>query len=174
MIFTPTSIEGVFLIDLDRKADDRGFFADTFCAREFEQHGLKYKIAQCKLSFNPSKGTLRGMHYQGNPAAQAKIVRCTRGSIYDVIIDLRPDSPSYRQHIGVELTAENRRSLYVPEGFAHGYQTLTDETEVSYLTTEFYTPACEGGVRFDDPAFGIVWPLPISKISAKDAAWHYM
>ncbi|HSE97773.1 MAG TPA: dTDP-4-dehydrorhamnose 3,5-epimerase, partial [Blastocatellia bacterium] len=128
-------------------------------------------FVQCNLSFNYRKGTLRGMHYQISPATEAKLVRCTKGAIYDVIIDLRPDSPTYLSHIGVELTGENGRALYVPEMFAHGYQTMSDEAEVMYQVSEFYTPACERGVRHNDPSFGIVWPLPVTDISEKDAAW---
>ncbi len=171
MIFTETTLQGAFIIDLDRKSDDRGYFARMFCGNEFEQHGLKPIVAQCNLSFNHQKGTLRGMHYQIPPATETKLVRCIRGAIYDVIVDLRPDSPSYLRHVGVELTPENGRSLYVPELFAHGYQTLTDDTEVMYAVSEFYTPNCERGARYNDPAFGIEWRLPITTISEKDASW---
>lgn len=171
MLFTETKLKGAFIIDLELRGDDRGAFARTFCANEFEQHGLKPTVAQCNLSFNHKAGTLRGMHYQVPPAAETKLVRCTKGAIYDVIIDLRPDSPTYGQHIGVELTADNRRALYVPEMFAHGYQALTDGAEVVYQVGEFYTPGYERGIRYDDPAFGIEWPMPITVISEKDAAW---
>lgn len=171
MTFTATDIEGVFVIDLEQRQDHRGFFARTFCASEFASHGLKPAFVQCNLSFNYRKGTVRGMHYQIAPATEAKLVRCTKGAIYDAIIDLRPDSPTYLSHIGVELTGENGRALYVPEMFAHGYQTLTDEAEVMYQVSEYYTPACERGVRHNDPSFGIEWPLPITDISEKDAAW---
>jgi len=171
MIFTETKLKGAFIIDLELRSDDRGAFARTFCAQEFETHGLKPTVAQCNLSFNHQAGTLRGMHYQTLPAAETKLVRCVKGAIYDVIIDLRPDSPSYLQHIGVELTANNRRALYVPEIFAHGYQTLTDGAEVVYQVGEFYTPGYEQGIRYDDPAFNIQWMLPITVISAKDANW---
>jgi dTDP-4-dehydrorhamnose 3,5-epimerase len=174
MRFTETKLKGAFIIDLDIKEDNRGFFARTFCAKEFEQHGLKPVVAQCNLSFNHKAGTLRGMHFQTPPACETKLVRCTRGVIYDVIIDLRPDSPTYLQHIGVELSADNRRALYVPELFAHGYQTLTDDAEVVYQVTEFYTPGCEGGIRYSDPAVGIEWPLPVSVISDKDASWKLL
>ena len=171
MLFTETKLKGAFIIDLELKSDDRGFFARTFCAKEFEAHGLKPFVSQCNLSFNHKAGTLRGMHYQVAPACETKLVRCTRGAVYDVIIDLRPDSPTYQQHIGVELSADNRRALYVPEMFAHGYQTLTDDAEVAYQVTEFYTPGYERGARYNDPAFGIEWPVPITVISEKDANW---
>jgi dTDP-4-dehydrorhamnose 3,5-epimerase len=171
MIFSETKLKGAFIIDLEIREDHRGFFARTFCAKEFEDHGLKPVVAQCNLSFNYKAGTLRGMHYQTPPAAETKLIRCTRGAIYDVIIDLRPESPTYMQHVGVELTEENRRALYVPEMFAHGYQTLTDGAEVVYQVGEFYTPGYERGIRYDDPAFGIQWPVPVSVISEKDASW---
>ena len=170
MIFTETELKGAFIIDLEQRQDRRGFFARTFCTEEFEAHGLKPTVVQCNLSFNYKKGTLRGMHYQTNPVAEAKLVRCSQGAIYDVIIDLRPESPTYLSHIGVELTAENRRSLYIPEMFAHGFQTLTDEAEVVYQMSEFYAPECQRGLRYDDPALGIHWPLPVSEISDKDAS----
>jgi len=171
MIFTETKLKGAFIIDLELREDQRGAFARTFCANEFEAHGLKPTVAQCNLSFNHKAGTLRGMHYQVPPAAETKLVRCTQGAIYDVIIDMRPNSPTFMQHIGVELTAENRRSLYVPEMFAHGYQSLTDGAEVVYQVGEFYTPGYERGLRYDEPALGIEWPLPVTVISEKDAAW---
>jgi dTDP-4-dehydrorhamnose 3,5-epimerase len=171
MIFTETTLKGAFIIDLELRQDTRGAFARTFCAREFDAHGLKPTVAQCNLSFNHKAGTLRGMHYQIPPASETKLVRCTKGSIYDVIIDLRPASPTYLQHIGVELTADNRRALYVPELFAHGYQALTDGAEVVYQVGEFYTPGYERGLRYDDPFFGIAWPMPVTVISEKDAAW---
>jgi dTDP-4-dehydrorhamnose 3,5-epimerase len=172
MIFTETKLKGAFFIDLDLRSDERGAFARTFCAKEFAEHGLKPSVAQCNLSFNHKAGTLRGMHYQIPPASETKLVRCTKGAIYDVIIDMRPDSPTYRQHIGVELTADNRRALYVPELFAHGYQALTDGAEVVYQVGEFYTPGYERGIRYDDPALSIQWPMPITVISEKDAAWQ--
>lgn len=132
---------------------------------------MNTRTVQCNLSFNHRAGTLRGMHYQAPPATETKLVRCVRGAIFDVIVDLRPNSPTFLQHVGVELTAENRRALYVPELFAHGYQTLTDDTEVLYMVGEFYTPGAERGLRYDDPALGIAWPLPVSAISEKDLAW---
>lgn len=171
MKFTETKLQGAFIIDLERREDDRGGFARTFCAQEFEAHGLKPTVAQCNLSFNHKAGTLRGMHYQVAPACETKLIRCTKGAIYDVIIDMRSGSPTYRQHIGVELSADNRRALYVPELFAHGYQALTDGAEVVYQVGEFYTPGYERGLRYDDPAFGIEWWLPVTVISEKDAAW---
>ena len=171
MLFTATRLKDAFIIDLEQRQDHRGFFARTFCAQEFEAHGLKPTVAQCNLSFNYKKGTLRGMHYQVAPASETKMIRCTQGAIYDVIIDMRPESPTYLMHTGVELTAQNHRALYVPEMFAHGYQALTDEAEVVYQVGEFYTPGYERGLRYDDPTFGIEWPLPVSEISEKDAAW---
>ena len=169
MIFTETKLQGAFILDIDPHADQRGFFARTFCAQEFAAHGLNPCVVQCSLAFNGKQGTLRGMHYQTAPAMETKLVRCTAGAIYDVIIDLRPDSPTYRSYIGVELSAENRRTLYVPEMFAHGYQTLTDAAEVVYQMNEFYAPECARGLHYNDPAFGIAWPLPVSEISEKDA-----
>jgi dTDP-4-dehydrorhamnose 3,5-epimerase len=171
MKFIPTKLPGAFIIDLEIREDSRGFFARTFCAKDFEAHGLKPVIAQANASFNHKKGTIRGMHYQLSPAAETKLVRCTAGAVYDVIIDLRPDSPTYMQHIGVELTAENRRSLYVPEMFGHGYLTLTPGAEVIYSVGEFYTPGYERGIRYDDPAFKIDWPTKIEVISEKDGQW---
>jgi dTDP-4-dehydrorhamnose 3,5-epimerase len=171
MKFVETHLKDVYVIELEEIADSRGFFARTFCGREFEKHGLKPTVAQANLSFNHKKGTLRGMHYQTRPAAETKLVRCTAGAIFDVIIDLRPESPSYQQHFGVELTAHNRRALYVPELFAHGYLTLTDGAEVVYQVGEFYSPGYERGIRYDDPKFNIAWPVPIEVISDKDAKW---
>ncbi|NET02910.1 MAG: dTDP-4-dehydrorhamnose 3,5-epimerase [Sphaerospermopsis sp. SIO1G2] len=174
MIFIETKLAGAFIIDLEEKSDHRGFFARTFCAQEFSNHGLKPTVAQCNLSFNHKKGTLRGMHYQILPAAETKLIRCTQGAIYDVIVDMRPDSPTYLAHIGVELTAENRRALYVPEMFAHGYQALTDGAEVVYQVGEFYTPGYERGLRYDDPILEISWPLSVTEISEKDRNWELL
>src|SRR5215475_13502789 len=171
MIFTETSLRGAYILDLERREDNRGFFARVFCQREFQQHGLKPVIAQANVAFNKYKGTVRGMHFQYPPAAETKLVRATRGAILDIIVDLRPESATYLQHVSVELTADNHRALYVPERFAHGYQVLEDNTETSYDVGEFYTPASEGGLRQDDPRLGLVWPLPISEISSKDCAW---
>lgn len=171
MKFNPAPLQDVYVVELELREDPRGFFARTFCANEFEQHGLKPVVAQTNLSYNHRKGTLRGMHYQLPPAAETKLIRCTRGAIYDVIIDLRPDSPTYLQHFGVELSADNRKSFYVPEMFAHGYLTLTDDTEIIYQVGEFYSPGHERGIRFNDPHFSIKWPLSIEVISDKDANW---
>jgi dTDP-4-dehydrorhamnose 3,5-epimerase len=171
LIFTETKLEGAFIIDLEPRGDDRGFFARAFCQREFEAHGLKATIAQANISFSCRKGTVRGLHFQHPPHAETKFVRCSRGAILDVIVDLRPESPTYLQHVAVELTAENRRGLYVPERFAHGFQALEDNTETTYQVGEFYTPAAESGLRYDDPRLGIAWPLPVSDISDKDQRW---
>lgn len=171
MLFAETPLKGAFLIDLEPRPDPRGFFARSFCAAEFEKLGLKPAVAQCNLSFNHRKGTLRGMHYQVAPAAEAKLVRCTRGAIYDVIVDLRPNSETYMRHFGATLAEENRQALYVPEMFAHGYLALTDGAEVTYQVSEPYTPGCERGLRHDDPALGIQWPEPVSVISDKDKDW---
>lgn len=171
MEFTPTHLAGAYIIDVKKLTDERGFFGRAFCAQEFEAQQLKPAIAQGNICFNPTQGTTRGMHYQVAPATETKLIRCTRGAIYDVIVDLRQDSPTYLQHIGVELTADNHRSLYVPEMFAHGYQTLTEDTEVMYLVSEFYTPGCEQGLRHDDPVLGLEWPLPVQLMSDKDRSW---
>ncbi|MCA9909629.1 MAG: dTDP-4-dehydrorhamnose 3,5-epimerase [Anaerolineae bacterium] len=171
MQFKATPLAGAFIVELELRSDDRGFFARAFCAREFEEQGLKPAVAQCNLAFNYKRGTLRGMHYQLAPAAETKLVRCFRGAIYDVIVDLRPDSPTYLQHFGIELSADNRLALYIPEMFAHGYQTLTDECELLYQVSEFYTPGYEAGVRYDDPTFNIQWPIPVEVISDKDLTW---
>jgi dTDP-4-dehydrorhamnose 3,5-epimerase len=171
MIFTNTMIPGVSIIDIEPRHDERGFFARVFCAKEFQAHSLKATTAQCNISFNHKKGTVRGMHYQSAPAAETKLVRCIRGAIYDVIIDLRPSSPTYKSYLSIELTTENRRHVYIPEMCAHGFQTLTDDTEVLYQMGEFYHPKYQRGARYDDPAFGIEWPLPVSVISERDATW---
>ena len=169
MIFTPTALAGAYLIQPEPIADERGFFARSWCRREFAERGLESRLEQCNISFNRLRGTLRGMHFQAAPFAEAKLVRCTAGAIYDVIVDMRPGSATYLQHVGAELTAENRAMLFIPAGFAHGFQTLADNTEVFYQMSEVYAPAHAGGVRWDDPAFGIGWPLPVSVISPKDA-----
>jgi dTDP-4-dehydrorhamnose 3,5-epimerase len=171
VIFQETKLSGAFIIDLERRADDRGFFARTFCQDEFAEHGLEPIIVQSNVASNLWKGTLRGMHFQYPPAAETKLVRCSRGAILDVIVDLRPESSTYLQHICVELTQANMRALYVPERFAHGYQTLCDETDTSYQVGEFYTPAAEGGLMHNDPALGLEWPLPITVISQKDSGF---
>jgi dTDP-4-dehydrorhamnose 3,5-epimerase len=171
MIFQEAMLNGAYVIDLDKREDDRGFFARAWCTKEFEAQGLTSRVVQANTSFNTSKGTLRGMHYQIDPSPETKLIRCIRGSIYDVIVDLRPSSATYKQWIGVELTATNRRALYVPEYFAHGFITLEDNTEILYLVSEFYSPECERGARCNDPAFGIVWPVKIEVISTKDETW---
>jgi dTDP-4-dehydrorhamnose 3,5-epimerase len=172
MIFTPTKLSGAYVIDLEKREDERGFFARAWCRHEFEEHGLDARLVQCNVSFNHAKGTLRGMHMQQAPHGEAKLVRCTRGAIYDVIIDLRPESPTHRRWLGLELSQENRTMLYVPEGFAHGYQTLSDGAETFYQVSEYYTPGAERGVRWDDPAFAIDWPPEERRvISEKDASW---
>jgi dTDP-4-dehydrorhamnose 3,5-epimerase len=158
MTFHELDLAGAFLVEPERHEDGRGFFARTWCRREFEARGLDPRLAQCSVSFNARSGTLRGMHYQAAPHAEAKLVRCTRGAVYDVIVDLRPDSPTFTRWASVELTEDNHRTLYVPEGFAHGFQTLADRTEVFYQMSEPFEPASARGVRWDDPAFGIVWP----------------
>jgi dTDP-4-dehydrorhamnose 3,5-epimerase len=171
MIFMETNLKSSFLIELELRADERGFFARTWCQREFEAHGLQTRWVQCNISFNKKKGTLRGMHYQVAPYAEAKLVSCTRGAIYDVIIDLRYDSPTFKQWQGVNLTADNRQMLFIPEGFAHGFQTLDDDTEVFYQMSEFYAPDYAKGVRWDDPAFGIPWPIDERIISERDRSY---
>lgn len=171
MKFHQTELAGAYVIEIEPRADERGFFARTWCQQELQQHGLNTNVVQANMSYNTAKGTLRGMHYQVAPYAETKLVRCTRGAIYDVIVDLRPDSPTFARWIGVELTADNRRALYVPEGFAHGFITLEDNTDVMYQVTAFYTPGAEGGLRYDDPAFGITWPRPVTVISDKDQSW---
>jgi dTDP-4-dehydrorhamnose 3,5-epimerase len=171
MIFSETKLAGAYVLDLEPREDARGFFARTFCRREFEAHGLKPDMVQCNLSFNHRARTMRGMHFQLPPAAETKLVRCTRGAIWDVIVDLRPESPTWLQHVGVELSDANRRQLYVPELFAHGYLTLTPDAEVAYQVGEFYTPGAERGIRWDDPALGIEWPVPVDVVSDKDAGW---
>jgi dTDP-4-dehydrorhamnose 3,5-epimerase len=174
MIFTETKLKGAFVLDIERREDERGFFARAFCQREMADHGLKPVIAQANIAFNRRKGTLRGMHFQFPPAAETKLVRCTRGAILDIIVDLRPESPTYLEHVAVELTADNHRALYVPERFAHGYQALEDATETSYQVGEFYTPGAEGGLHHADPRLGLRWPLPVSVVSEKDAAWKLL
>ena len=168
MVFTETKLKGAFLIDLERREDSRGFFARAFCQKGFTAHGLKPTIAQANVAFNIKKGTLRGMHFQFPPAPETKLVRCTRGAILDIIVDLRPESATYLQHISVELNEENQRSLYVPERFAHGYQALRDNTDTSYQVGEFYTPSAESGLLHNDPKLNLEWPLPVSVISDKD------
>jgi dTDP-4-dehydrorhamnose 3,5-epimerase len=174
MIFAETKLAGAYIIDVQRIEDSRGFFARAFCQNEFKTHGLKPIIAQANIAFNQKKGTLRGMHFQYPPAAETKLVRCTRGAILDIIVDLRPESPTYLEHIAVELSEDNQRSLYVPERFRHGYQALRDNTETSYQVGEFYTPGSEGGLRYDDERLGLSWPLPVAVISEKDENWKLL
>lgn len=171
MIFNETALPGAFVLDLERREDDRGYFARAFCQDEFTEHGLKPVVAQANVAFNRYAGTLRGMHFQFPPAAETKVVRCTRGAILDIIVDLRPESPTYLRHVAVRLDEDNGRSLYVPERFAHGYQTLVDATETSYFVGEFYTPDAEGGLPADDPRLELEWPLPVTTMSEKDRGW---
>ena len=171
MQFVETSLPGVFEIRIEPHCDQRGFFARTWCEQEFAAHGLNPRLVQCNVSFNSRKGTLRGMHFQIAPHAEAKVVRCTRGSVYDVILDLRPESPMRKQWVGIRLTAQNRTMAYIPEGCAHGFITLEDDTEVFYQMSEFYEPESARGVRWDDPAFGIVWPAKVEVISQRDAGY---
>ncbi|PYM94888.1 MAG: dTDP-4-dehydrorhamnose 3,5-epimerase [Candidatus Rokuibacteriota bacterium] len=171
MIFTETPLKGAFVIEPEPLADARGFFARTWCQREAEQHGLNPRLVQCSVSFNRRRGTLRGLHYQAAPHEEAKLVRCTAGALHDVIVDLRRDSPTFRGHFAAGLSAKNRRMLYVPEGFAHGFQTLEDGTEIFYQMSEFYSPESARGVRWDDPAFGIVWPDADRIINDRDRAY---
>ena len=168
MLFTETSLSGVYVVDLFRLEDERGFFGRSWCQQEFESHHLNPRLVQCNISFNKKRGTLRGMHYQLAPFEEAKLVRCTRGAIYDVALDLRPDSPTFRNWLPVELTAENRRALYIPEGLAHGFQTLADDAEVFYQMSQFYSPEAARGVRWNDPAFNIQWPIAAPVISERD------
>ena len=171
MIFTPTKLKDAFEIDLKKIGDDRGFFARTFCVEEFKQHGLNTHFVQCNMSFSADKHTLRGFHYQTGGAEEAKLIRCTRGSILDVIIDIRPDSPTYCEHIGVELSEKNHKMLYVPEGFAHSFITLENDTEVTYMVSAMYAPEQERGIRWNDPAFNIQWPTDNPTTSEKDSKW---
>jgi dTDP-4-dehydrorhamnose 3,5-epimerase len=172
MKFTETALRGAFIIEPERIEDERGFFSRTWCRLEFERYGLNCHLVQCNISFNKRKNTLRGMHYQVAPYEETKLVRCTRGSIFDVIIDLRTDSPTYKRYMHVCLTAENRLMLYIPAGFAHGFQTLEDDSEVFYQMSEFYYPEAARGIRWNDPAFGIMWPDAQDRIlSERDRSW---
>jgi dTDP-4-dehydrorhamnose 3,5-epimerase len=168
---TPLDLAGAFIVEAERLDDERGFFARTFCRDEFAAHGLNPAVVQCSVSFNHREGTLRGMHYQRKPHEEAKLVRCTLGAIRDVILDLRAGSPTFRQWAAVDLTAANRRSLYIPEGVAHGFLTLADASEVFYQISEAFHPECSAGVRWDDPAFGIEWPAPVRVISERDRGY---
>ncbi|MBN9442250.1 dTDP-4-dehydrorhamnose 3,5-epimerase [Bosea sp. (in: a-proteobacteria)] len=174
MHFAKTNIPGVVVIDPAPHADARGRFMRAWCLKEFAEHGIVFDPVQANLGFSTKRGTVRGMHFQEAPAREAKLVRCTRGAIFDVVLDLRPESPSYGNWHGVELSGDNGRMLYLPEGCAHGYQTLQPDTEMHYMTSAFYTPAAAKGVRFDDPAFGIAWPLAITEISEQDRNWPLM
>jgi len=171
MNFSETSLKGVFLVTLKKIEDDRGYFARGWCRNELADHGIGADFIQLNTAFSHRKGTIRGMHYQEAPHQEAKFVRCTRGAIFDVALDLRPESPTYGQWFGQELSAENGAMLYLPEGCAHGYQTLAPDTEMYYLTNALYAPAAAKGVRYDDPAFGIAWPLPVSIVSDADRKW---
>lgn len=168
MIFLETELQGAFIIKLEKFKDERGFFARSWCRREFENQGLNPNLVQCNISFNRKKGTLRGMHYQAPPYEEAKLVRCTMGAIYDVIIDLRPDSSTFKKWISVEMTSENRKMIYVPEGVAHGFITLEDNTEVFYQMSEFYAPDSARGIRWNDPVFNIQWPIEPTTLSERD------
>jgi dTDP-4-dehydrorhamnose 3,5-epimerase len=171
MIFRKTALEGVYIVEPQRLEDERGFFARTWCTREFEQQGLNAGIVQASVSFNRRKGTLRGLHYQIPPSRETKLVRCTAGAIYDVVLDLRPNSGTYLRHIGATLSAENRHAIYIPAGMAHGFQTTADNTEVTYMMTDFYEPKYARGVRWNDPAFGIVWPDDERTIIERDNSY---
>ena len=171
MRFIETDLPGAFVIELEERGDDRGFFGRAFCQREFGERGLETRVSQANFSHNLRRGTIRGFHYQEPPTAEVKLVRCIRGAMYNVIVDMRPHSPTYLSHFGVELTADNRRALYIPHLVAAGIQTLENETQLYYQVSEFYTPEAERGLRWDDPAIGVKWPLPMSVISEKDASW---
>lgn len=171
MIFRETDLPGAWVVEVERHEDERGFFARTWCEAEFRDRGLDPKLVQCNVSWNRRRHTLRGMHYQAAPHEEAKLVRCTRGAIHDVVVDLRPDSPTYRRWVGVDLTAENRAALFVPAGLAHGFLSLTEDTEVLYQMSEVYHPESARGVRWNDPAFGIEWPVEPAVISDRDAAY---
>jgi dTDP-4-dehydrorhamnose 3,5-epimerase len=171
MIFSETPVKGVFLIDLEPIADERGFFARSWCQQEFATHGLSTQVVQCNVSYNRFRHTLRGLHYQVVPHQEAKLVRCVRGALYDVVLDLRPGSSTYLQHVGVELSADNRQAIHVPEGCAHGFLTLTDDTEVLYQMSAAYAAGAARGIRWDDPAFGIRWPAPVVIISQRDRSY---
>ncbi len=168
MRFLTTTVAGVHVVEQERHVDERGFFARTWCAQEFEQNGLEPRLVQCSVSFNHRRGTLRGLHYQAPPAAEVKLVRCTRGALFDVALDLRPDSPTFRQWVGVELSEASGRALYIPRGCAHGFLTLADATEVAYQMSAPYAPQAARGVRWDDPFFAVAWPGPVQVIAERD------
>ena len=171
MRFTETKLAGAFIVEPEPREDSRGFFARTFCAREFAEKGLSSVFVQCSVSMTRERGAVRGLHYQIAPATEAKLVRCVAGALLDVIVDLRPESKTFLQHVGVELTARNQRALYVPEMFAHGFQTLESDTEVFYQISAFFAPDLARGLRFDDPKLAIKWPLPVTNMSEKDRNW---
>lgn len=171
MRFQPLEIQGVVQVDVEAAADARGSFARLHCEREFEAHGLAQRMVQSSVSHSRRRGTVRGMHFQWPPSSEGKLVRCIRGAIFDVVIDLRPDSSTYARHVSLELTAADRRAVFIPPGLAHGFQTLEDDAEVLYQMTDFYEPALAAGVRWNDPAFGIAWPLPVTTIHERDAAY---
>ncbi len=171
MIFTKTSLKDAFIVELEKKEDHRGFFARSWDIKEFDSHGLNSNLVQCNISFSKKRGTLRGMHYQKNPFEESKLIRCTKGKIFDVIIDLRPSSETFKKWLGVELTEENYKMLFVPEGFAHGYQSLVDNSEIVYQVSEFYTPNSESGIHWNDPSFKIGWPIEEKVITEKDDSW---
>jgi dTDP-4-dehydrorhamnose 3,5-epimerase len=171
MRFAETELPGAYLIDLERREDERGFFARAWCEEEFAAYGLDTRVSQCNVSFNERRGTLRGLHYQVAPHSEVKVIRCTRGAVFDVIVDIRPESETYTRWIGIELSEENRRMLYVPEGFAHGFQTLEDDVEVAYQMSNYHHPEAEFGVRWNDPCFGIDWPIADAVISPRDQSF---
>jgi dTDP-4-dehydrorhamnose 3,5-epimerase len=171
MIFTRTDLQGATIVDIERREDSRGFFARVYCEREFERHGLPTRMVQTNMSLTRQAGTLRGLHWQRAPHAEDKLVRCVRGAVWDVVVDIRAESPTFCKWLGVELSEENGRMLLVPKGFAHGFVTLTDDTVVTYQVSEFYSPGVEGGARWNDPAFGIRWPVEVSGMSDKDCRW---
>lgn len=174
MIFTETEIKGAYTLELEKYGDERGFFARAWCEEEFEEHGLPTKMVQGNISLSRDAGTLRGLHYQRAPYGEDKLIRCTKGAIYDVIVDMRPDSPTYRGWLGVELTEDNYKMLFLPKGCAHGFLTLENDSEAFYLVSQFYAPDYETGVRYDDPAIGIEWPREVEVISEKDQSWPYL
>ena len=174
MIFTPLRLDGVWQLDIERRTDFRGYFARTFCTDEFAAHGLPSAFPQCNVSFNERRGTLRGMHWQAAPHPEGKLVRCSRGAVFDVVVDLRADSPTYRAWLGVELSAENGRGLYIPPGFGHGFQALTGQAEMFYMMTQLFWPALARGVRWNDPAFGINWPVADPILSERDLALPFL
>jgi dTDP-4-dehydrorhamnose 3,5-epimerase len=174
MRFSATKLIGAWIVEPQLHEDSRGFFARTYCSREFREQGLVDNFVQCNTSWNARKGTVRGLHFQVPPSSEVKLVRCTAGSLWDTVVDLRPDSPTYLQYFAIELSARNRLALYIPEMFAHGFQTLEDATEVFYQMSEFYAPKLAQGIRYDDPKIGIQWPLPVTAISDKDLSWTFL